>query len=55
MTSRNRWRAEDTAFGVCLQLDDPAGTSLTALTSVDDRITRSSARPFLDMACRIPP
>jgi hypothetical protein len=55
VTSRNRRRAENTAFGVGLQFDDPTATSLTALTCVDGRITRSSAWPILDMACRIPP
>ena len=51
VNSRNRRRAENTAVGVGLQLDDPTGTSLTALTCVEGRITRISAWPILDMAC----
>ena len=46
-TSRNRRRAENTAVGVGLQLDDPTGTSLRALTCVNGRMTRSSAWPIL--------
>jgi hypothetical protein len=55
VTSRNRWRAHNTDFGIGGRLDDPVGTSLTALTCIDGRTTRSSAWPILDMACRIPP
>jgi hypothetical protein len=43
VTSRNPRRAENTDFGVGGQLDDPVGTSFTALTCVDGRMTRSSA------------
>ena len=55
LNSRNRRRAENTDFGVGGQLEDPVGTSLTALTCVNGRLTRSSAWPILDIACRIPP
>jgi hypothetical protein len=55
VTSRNRRRAENTAVGVGLQLDDPTGTSLTALTCVGGQDHPKFRVPILDMACRIPP
>jgi hypothetical protein len=48
VTSRNRRRAHNTDFGIGGRLDDPVGTSLTALTCIDGRTTRSSAWPILE-------